>query len=87
MQNCRFLYEGFYCIHKIKLQGYIYDRFSVLYLTYNLIIQIHKSKDEDDDKKRHFVAFGYFDNPVTLKRYLTVHDQRKFDSPVEQKIN
>ena len=35
-----------------------------------------KSKDEDDDKKRHFVAFGYFDNPVTLKKNF-------FDNPVE----
>ena len=33
-----------------------------------------KWKDEDDDKKRHFVAFGYFDDPVPLKKnFLTIH--------------
>ena len=45
----------------------------------------YKSKDEDDDKKRQVVAFGYFDNPVTLKRnFLTIQlksIKEIFDNP------
>ena len=70
------------CSHD-KTQLQLFGRFRETQLCY-------KSKDEEDDKKRHFVAFGYFDNPVTLKKnFLTIllkSIKEIFDNPLLEKV-